>query len=72
MPVGLGDGVGDCHDAADLQREGLFNSLCSFLEEKTMLLLTVWFFYFSVLLTIPVTKREPTAGYSDAYSVGNP
>ena len=26
VPVGLGDGVGDCHDAADLSREPLFLS----------------------------------------------
>ena len=33
VPDGLGDGVGDCHDAANLQREGLlFRKLCSFLR----------------------------------------
>ena len=26
VPFGLGDGVGDCHDAAELQRESLFIS----------------------------------------------
>ena len=30
VPVGLGDGVGDCHDAADLQRDFLFISPLNF------------------------------------------
>ena len=29
-------------------------------------------FYFGVLLSMLVTKREPTLGYEDAYSVGTP
>ena len=57
-PLGWGEGVGDCHDAADLQKVFLF-PLCTFLSEKTML-----------LLSMLVTKREPTPGYNDAYSVG--
>ena len=48
VPVGLGEGVGDCHDAAYLQRRGLFfNSLltCS-REENFTLFLRVWFLIF--------------------------
>ena len=66
----VGDGVGDCHDAADLQREGLFifplnisgAELCSFFKG-------MFFFVVYCLLCMLGTKREPTPGYSDAYSV---
>ena len=34
VPVGLGDGVGDRHDAAVLQQEGLFISLNYFWESR--------------------------------------
>ena len=56
MPVGLGDGVGDCHDAAVHQREGLFISpqvisggrkLCSVFKGMVL------------LLRMPATEREP-------------
>ena len=47
VPVGLGDGVGDCHDATVLQEEGLFNfpfdlfkgvELCSFYKSVVFIL----------------------------------
>ena len=73
-PVGLGDGAVDCHDAAVLQRRGLFISLfiysrgggklCSFFGSLV--------YFCCMLLNMPVTKREPTPGHYDAYLVGIP
>ena len=69
----VGDGVGDCHDAADLSRECLFyfslvsfwvRKLCSFLRD---MVLCCW-----ILLDMLVAKRDPTPCYHDAYSVGTP
>ena len=46
-PVGLGAGVGDCCDAAVLQKEGLFISLLVFSREENYALFTgVWFIIF--------------------------
>ena len=39
VPIGSGDGVGDCHDVANLPKECLFISLLYFLLEKSMLFL---------------------------------
>ena len=40
VPVGLGEVVGDCHDAPGLQRKGLFISLFKFFQgRKTMFFL---------------------------------
>ena len=74
VPVGSGDGVGDCHDAADLSNECLFifplcifffwRKLYSFFQGKDS--------YFCTLLGIPLVQREPTPCYRDAYSVDTP
>ena len=72
--VGLGDGVGDCHDAANLskRRSFYFPLTCFFGQENYALFSRVCFFYSCKLLSMQVTKREPTPGYYDAYSVGTP
>ena len=47
VPVGLGDGVGDCHDAGNLLKERLFYfPIISFLVKNYALFLGVWFCIF--------------------------
>ena len=46
VPAGLGDGVGDCHDVANLPRECLFIFFISFLEKNFTLFFRVWFFLY--------------------------
>ena len=70
--VGPGDGVGDCHDTADLQREGLFISLFSTQGGKISSVFGSMVYFRCMLLSMLVTKREPTPGYHDASSVGTP
>ena len=73
VPVGSGDGVGDCHDVANLPRVCLFISLFYlFWEINLTLFFRVWFFHFSCPLNMLVARREPTPCYNDAYSVGIP
>ena len=66
------DGVGDCHDVANLPRVCLFISF--FLYLFWVINLTLFFqgmvFHFSLPLDVPVARREPTPCYNDAYSVG--
>ena len=71
MPVGSGDGVGDCDDAANFQEKRLLISLVFYFgrEDFTFFLGKV---FFSLLLDMLVAKREPTPCYHDAYSVGTP
>ena len=48
VPVGLGDGVGDCHDVANLPRVCLFISLFYLLWEINLtLFFWVWYLFFS-------------------------
>ena len=73
VPVGSGDGVGDCHDAANFPKNGPFISLEFFSGGRNYA-----FFYkgmvfmLCVLLGMLVGKWEPTPCYRDAYSVGIP
>ena len=64
VPAGLGEGVGDCHDAANLPRVRLSISLAYLFEG--------FFFFFSLPLDMLVAKCVPTPCYNDAYSVGTP
>ena len=47
VPVGLGDGAGDCHDVANLPKECLFISLLYLFGRKNFTLFRrVWFLIF--------------------------
>ena len=46
VPVGLGDGVGHCHDAANLPKELFFCPLVFFSEQKTLLFFLEFGFLF--------------------------
>ena len=74
VPAGLGDGVGVCHDVAELPKVCLFISPVYFLWGGTSF--TLFFKSFDLGLSIPldmfVAKWEPTPCYRDAYSVGIP
>ena len=70
VPVGLGDGVGHCHDVANLPEKCLFDSLVYLFGEKTLLLSKGMVSYFRALLSMLVVTREPTPCYRDAFSVG--
>ena len=72
VPAGLGDGVGDCHDAANLPRMCLFISLVFHFGKKTLLFFQGKVSQICLPLGILVAKREPTPCYHDAYSVGTP
>ena len=63
VPVGLGDGVGDCHDVANLPRVCLFISLLFLFWVKIL---------YSFSKSMRVAKWEPTPCYRDAFSVGTP
>ena len=71
MLVGLGDGVGDCHDVANLPKECLFISLCFFCG-KHFTLFQGMVLFVSVLLDMLVAKWKPIPCYHDAFSVGTP
>ena len=62
VPVGLEDGVGHCHDVANLPRVRLvLFPFYIFFREKTLLFFPrVWFLIFCVLLRMLVADREPT------------
>ena len=64
--VGLGDGVGDCHDVASF-----YFSSASFLENKLYSFSESMVTGFS-LLGMLVAKWVPTPCHHDAYSVGTP
>ena len=73
MPAGLVDGVGHCHDAANLPRVRIFISLVFlFGENKLYSFFKGIVFDFSLLLGILVAKWVPTPCYRDAYSVDTP
>ena len=72
VPIGLGDGVGDCHDVANFLEKCLFISLVFHFWEKTLLFFQGKVSFISVLLDMPVAYWEPTPCYHDAYSVGTP
>ena len=72
VPAGLGDGVGDCHDVANLPRVCLFISLLNLLWEIDLTFFQGMVFDFSLPLDMLVAKREPTPCCHDAYSVGTP
>ena len=73
VPVGLGDGVGHCRDAANLSENGPFISLGLFCGgSKLCLFSRVWFFILVLLLNMLVAKREPAPCYHDACLVGIP
>ena len=58
VPVGLGDDVGDCHDAANLPKERLFISpLYLFGRESHALFFQGMFFYCWILLDLQVAER---------------
>ena len=71
VPVGLGDGVGDCHDFANFLENVLLPHLYLILE-KTLLFFQGKVSFISVLLGMLVTEREPTLCFCDGYSVGTP
>ena len=64
VPVGSGDGVGDCHDVANLQKERLLFPFVSFWVEKLDSFSKSLVSHFCLLLGI----AHPC--YRDAYSVG--
>ena len=72
VPVGLGDGVGDCPDAAVLLKEDLFISPSIIFGENYVQCFKGMIYFWRLLLNMQVTKREPTPGYHDAYLVGIP
>ena len=72
VPVGSGDGVGDCHDVANLSRVCLFISLFIFIWDKPYSFFQGMVFHFSLPLNMLVARREPTPCYNDACSVGTP
>ena len=45
VPVGLGDGVGDCHDVANVLGKCLFCPFHFFLAEKNALFFSVYGFF---------------------------
>ena len=71
--VGLGDGVGDCHDVAILEKcLFLFPLYFIFWEKNFTLFFQGKVSCISKLLGMPVAKWEPTPCYHDANSVGTP
>ena len=73
VQVGLGDGVGDCHDVANLPRVRLFVSLLYlFGENKLYSFSKSMVSGFSVPLGMLVAKWKPTPCFHDAYSVSTP
>ena len=71
VPAGLGDGVGHCHDVAELPKVCLFvspvylfwrTSFCSFVKSMVV--------GFSIPLGMLLAKWVPTPCCNDAYSVG--
>ena len=73
VPTGLGDGVDNCHDVANLPRVCLFISLIYlFWENKLYSFFKSMIMGFSIPLGMLVAKWEPTPCYNDAYSVGTP
>ena len=74
VPAGLGDGVGDCHDAAHLPRVCLFTSLVFhyFFGRGNFTFFAGKVSCISLPLGMLVAKREPTPCYRDAYLVGTP
>ena len=71
MLVGLGDGVGHCHDVANFIEKCLFISLVYlFWENRPHSFSKGVVFGFSLPLGMPVAEREPTPCCHDAYSVG--
>ena len=71
LPVGLVDGVGECHDAADLQKS-IFISFFYLFRGKSYVFSGVWFIIFGVLLDMLEAKRVPSPCYRDASSVVTP
>ena len=59
VPVGSGDGVGDCHDVADLHRERLFISLFIFFKGKTMLFFREYGLFSVHAAEYAVSEQEP-------------
>ena len=73
VPAGLGDGVGHCHDVAELPKVCLFISLYIFLGwNKFYSFFKSIAMGFSVPLGMLVAKWVPTPCCNDAYSVGTP
>ena len=73
VPAGLGDGVGHCHDVANLPRVCLFYFPCiSFWVNKLYSFFKSMILGFSLPLGMLVAKWVPTPCYNDAYSVGTP
>ena len=72
VPVGLGDGVGHCHDVANHKESVFLFPFCIFFWKKMYSVSKGMVPYFCVLLDMLVAKREPTPCYRDAYSVGTP
>ena len=71
VPVGLGDGVGHCHDVANFPRVCLFISLLSFFLGRKLysFFFRVWFLFIYAMLSMLVAHFEPTPCFRDAYSV---
>ena len=73
LPVGLGDGVGDCHDVANLPKGASFYFPCiSFLGNKSYSFSESTAVVFLLPLGMLVAKWVPTPSNNDAYSVGTP
>ena len=70
VPVGLGDGVGDCHDAALRQRRGLFYFPFNLSKGEKLCFIKGMVYFCCIFQSMLVTDREPNPGCNDAYSVG--
>ena len=72
VPVGLGDGVGHCHDVANLLGKCLSISLQSFFGGELYSFFQGMVLFSYALLSMLEAHWEPTPCYRDAYSVGTP
>ena len=73
VPARLGDGVGHCHDVANLQRVCLFISIVYlFGRTSETLFFDRIIMGFSLPLGMLAAEWVPTPCYNDAYSEGPP
>ena len=72
VPVGSGEGVGDCHDVAKLLKKCLSIPPQHLPGGRNCVFFQGTAFFCWILLDMLVAKREPTPCYRDAHSAGTP